>query len=268
MRPVASWVLSVSLLASCLALACSSHSSRVNGVGDLRFSAEEPFFATIEWTTQTLLDVTGINGVVTITGVSGADALTVSALRKVKSDTQADANARLAGLRVEMDSTATGFGVRTDQPSDTEGRTYTVDYTITAPRELVLSVTNPNGDVTVQAFDDDVTLTVINGVIQAYDIGGDAHLTVGNGQVIMTSALAADGTFDLRATNGSIELNVPTPTNAGVMGSWTNGSMSVVNLSLANEVRTSSSLTGMLGNGDGTILLTIVNGTIVLAGTV
>ncbi len=62
--------------------------------------------------------------------------------------------------------------------------------------------------------------------------------------------------------NGNIELEIPQNTSADFSANVTNGAIQILNLTLQNEVATTRSLRGTLGNGQGTIKTNTVNGNI------
>ena len=75
-----------------------------------------------------------------------------------------------------------------------------------------------------------------------------------------------DGYLDLRAVNGLLDLAVPVDTSAIVSVTMVNASFLVQNLPIQASISTSNQYLGTLGDGEASIELSTVNGTIVLRG--
>jgi hypothetical protein len=210
--------------------------------------AEETFSLEDNVTTQNTLSVAGINGTISVTASADADSVAVTGVRRVGSESFEDAQAHLPELQVQVSSTADEILVETIQPTETGGRNYTVNYTITIPEGMNVSVANTNGNVNLR------------------QIVGSALVDLTNGRISARVTLLADGTIDLMTVNGNVELNIPQTTNADLSASVTNGNITVTNLTVQNEVLTTNSVQGTLGNGQGTIILRTTNGNITANG--
>ena len=141
-----------------------------------------------------------------------------------------DAADHLKYISIDIDKFTDELIVKTLQPKFSDGRGYNVNYTITVPTSLNLTVKNVNGKI--------------------------------SGKVSMPS----NGTVDMSLENGSIELDIPQNTSADFSASLVNGSISVHNLTLKNKVETKRSLQGTLGDGEGLITLRTTNGNITALG--
>jgi len=189
-----------------------------------------------------------INGTIDVIGVDGLGVIRVSGEKRVRADTRRDAEEGLDRLDVVVTETATQVLARTDQPHMSEGKTYTVDYTIEMPADMVLDINHVNGDIDVVGSENDVNVNLVNGMITA-------DLTLRPGGAVQANLI-----------NGTIEVMVPTSTSAMLACTITNGSIDSSNLNITNESSTSRTLHGQLGEGDGTITLSTVNGAILLTG--
>jgi len=87
-----------------------------------------------------------------------------------------------------------------------------------------------------------------------------------NGQLNAKLALPPQGTCKMSTVNGQILLTIPKTTSAEFFASVTNGEINLANLSLNNSVSTPKSLRGRMGDGQGTITLSTVNGNISVSG--
>jgi hypothetical protein len=272
------------LLAAALLLSSCFFTDGIVGVRNHNYSATADFSYAIPVTSQSLLQLEGINGTVEITGVTDLDTVEIYGVRRVESDSETDAEAHLDLLLVLVADTANRVQVRTDQPGSSSGRNYIVNYHCRVPAAWDIALANTNGDVIladlggdlvvrltnggveVDSVAGDLDLAVTNGSLLLWDISGevDAHLT--NGSVIARVVLPASGMCKIGVTNGPIDLRIPDDTSATVNLTVTNGTIDVENLTLANLHVSPTSLTGRLGTGLGTIRLDTTNGVIVLRG--
>jgi len=219
------------------------------------FEAEESFSFEVEVGNRSQLRLQGVSGEITITGISGVNSVMITAIKRVGSESTQDAEEHLQELEVNVQSLANEVFVETIQPQDTGGRRYVVDYTITLPKDLEIQLANVNGIVTLYSIDNDVTVNNVNGDVTLIAIVGSVLVNLVNGIIESEVTLPLNGTIDLNTVNGNINLAIPANTSAGFSAAVTIGSISVSNLVLQNEVGTSTSLSGTLGNGQGTISL-------------
>jgi hypothetical protein len=219
------------------------------------FEAEEAFSEEVEVENRSQMRLKGVNDKITITGISGANSVIITGMKRVKSDSTQDAEAHLQELEVNVQSLANEVFVETILPQDTGGRIYEVDYTITLPKDLEIQITNVNRNVTLNAIDNNITVNNENGDVTLMEIFGSAVVNLTNGIIESEVTLPLNGTIDLNTVNGNINLDIPANTSAGFLATVNIGSISDSNLMFQNEVRTPTSLSGTLGNGQGTISL-------------
>lgn len=219
------------------------------------FKAEESFSFEVEVVNHTQFNLTGENGEITITGISGANSVMITGIKRVRSDSTQDAEEHLKELEVNVQNLANEVRVETIQPQDTGGRRYEVDYTITLPSFLKIQLANVNGSVTLNSIENDVTVNNVNGSVTLMKIVGSALVNLTNGIIESEVTLPLNGTIDLNTVNGNINLTIPVNTSAEFSAAVTIGNISISNLVLQNEVNTSTSLSGTLGSGQGTITL-------------
>jgi DUF4097 and DUF4098 domain-containing protein YvlB len=231
-----------------------------------QFSAQDTFIVDVTKATRRGLNLTGVNGSVSITGVSGATSISVFAVTRVEAPTQADANARLPQIEVQVDSTALAVIVETNQPKNTEGRNYVVNYTITVPQDFSIVINSANGDVKLKDINGIVSVNQANGNVKLDDIVGSTTVGMANGSVEGRVTLPLSGTLDINLANGEIDLEIPQSTSAQFRAEVGNGSVTVVGLNLQNAQVERYRVTGTLGGGDGTIDLDIANGEIYVEG--
>jgi hypothetical protein len=177
-----------------------------------------------------------------------------------------DAENHLDDLSVVPDSSESEARVRTEQPISSGGRDYIVDYTITLPDTFLVAAGGVNGKLDLQSLEGGVIVGYANVTINGTDLEGDTRMAIANGTIQTAVTLWPGGQVAISAANADIRLMVPVDTSARVQASTANGTIAVQNLTLSDEVRTDTSLTGTLGAGDGSINISIANGSIVLEG--
>jgi DUF4097 and DUF4098 domain-containing protein YvlB len=230
------------------------------------FFVNKTFSQNVALAGQLNLRLDGMNGEIEIIGEPGGDSVMVTAEARVGSDTFMDAQEGLDQLEVTVTDGNDEISVQTEQPNNTEGRQYIVDYTITVPSDLAVNVSLVNGHVTIQDIDNSISVILDNGNVDFLDIYGNAVVSVVNGNVIGKLIFFPAGEAMISTVNGDIELSIPTVTSAELFGLVDNGIISWDNLNLEDIQSTNKSLQGTLGTGSGLIDLKTVNGNIDILG--
>jgi hypothetical protein len=242
----------LALLPTCIFWSsCGDDGNLLDATGNISntdFVATESFTFNVEFKNQLQLRLQGINSGVVITGVAGANSIRITGEKRVGSESTADAREHLQDLEVNVEDMADEVYVKTIQPKDSRGRNYVVNYSITIPQNLKVRVDNTNGKITLN------------------DIFASAYVSQTNGDIEGEVTLPPDGAIDMSLTNGGIELDIPKNTSAEFSASLTNGNISVSNLDLRNRAQTPRSVSGICGDGRGTISLRTTNGSITVAG--
>lgn len=213
------------------------------------FLASESFTYNLDSAGRLVVRLEGINGSILVNGASTGSSLRITGEREVRSNSLEDARAHLEDLHVDIQDAGSEVFVRTRQPDVTEGRNYVVNYRLTLPASIELRITNVNGSLDLSGMTSSVSASLVNGRSEA------------------ALAVPPGGSVDLRTINGEIVLHLPRNTSAVFSAQVTNGTITLTNLVLRNEVRTTSSLRGTLAAGDGTVSLQTTNGAIRVDGT-
>lgn len=228
--------------------------------------AQEEFFFEEDATGSSEFRLEGVNGNIDVIAESGTEDLVVEGFKRVRSSSLADAQQQLERLDVVVTLEGDAIVVRTDQPSDTEGRTFEVEYDLTVPERLAGEILNVNGNILVDSMDDDVQVTTTNGNISLLDHSGNAVISTTNGNVVATVTIRLGGEIIMRAVNGNMDLDIPRSTSATFAARLANGDITTSNLSLSDAQATPVSLIGVLGDGEGEIDIETVNGNITARG--
>lgn len=224
-------------------------------VSNTNFEAVEPFSVEVPIGNHTQFSLIGEDGEINITGVAGANSVTITGIKRVLSESTVDAEAHLLELKVNVQDLANEVRVETIQPADSGGRIYIVNYTVTLPKFLKNRVNNINGIVTLDSIDNDVTVLNLNGNVTLTNVFGSASTNVLSGKVEGTVILPLNGVIDMKTLTGDINLEIPVNTSAKLSASVTVGTITAPNLVLQDEVSTPTFLSGTLGSGQGTIKL-------------
>ena len=260
---------------------CIIDSSVIGGFDE---EAKESFYHTVTVGNQQGFRIQNVNGSIDITGEVDATTVEVRGEKIVKSKSRADAVAHLDDIQIIIVEGGNEVFVRTEQPDNTSRRNYEVIYHVRVPASWLVTVVNINGQVAVDSVQNDVDVLLTNGDVLLSNVTGNLDVGLTNGNVGLTNLLGSveagvangriygdvtlplQGICQLSVTNGQIDLGLPVNTSAQFTAVVTNGSISISNLTLNNEATTQNSRTGTLGNGEGTITLTVVNGEITVNG--
>lgn len=235
-------------------------------VDNTNFTAERSFSYQVQVIDHSQLSLEAINGNIEITGTSNSDSVIITGIRRVGSESTEDAEEHLQLLEVSVEDLGNKILVKTIQPEKSYGRSYQVNYIITLPKDLEVLVSSVNGNVTLDSIYSDVIISNVNGTITLNEIYGSASVSLTNGEIAGEIIMPEDGIIDMSLVNGNIHLNIPVNASAIFTAIVTNGNIVVSNLVFQNQIVTSTSLSGTLGDGTGTISLITVNGNINVSG--
>lgn len=215
---------------------------------------------------RTGFQVIGINGTITVTGSTQSETFLISGVRQVRGCGRAQADGYFDDLEVEVTETAQDIVVRTLQPQNTSPCTLVVDYELTVPARLAGEVIDVNGEITITGLDQGVSVTLVNGPVTLADVEHATTVRLTNGSITADLVPAGTDRIDVLTVNGSIGLEIPTSTGAELTATVTNGTISITNLTVSNQVSSGTSITGTLGTGEGEIVVRTTNGSIALTG--
>lgn len=235
-------------------------------VSSTDFVAADSFSYEIEIGVHTSLNLEGVNGDVTITGLSETGSVLIWGEKRVGSESTQDAEEHLKKLDVSVTDMQSSVTVKTVQRDQTHGRSYVVDYNISLPKDLRVLVTNVNGGVAIDSINSSLYVVNVNGQITLNQIFCSTQVNSVNGQIQAKMTLPTNGVIVMYTMNGGINLNIPQSTSAEFSASAANATISISDLILINLVSTPTSLTGTLGDGQGVISLSTTNGNISVYG--
>jgi DUF4097 and DUF4098 domain-containing protein YvlB len=271
------------LLAACALMfsACA-----IDGVVDYSGDATvvEEFSFEVAVRNQNRFRLEGVNGSIDIVGVPGASKVEIWGERRVKSESTEDARAYLKNLEVRVTDSDEEVFVKTIQPRETQGRNLEVVYHIRMPDDWEALVNNVNGNVLIDSLAGNVSVGLVNGNVQLQKISGTISVGLTNGNVVLAKivgntlialvngnidaglTLPQQGTCEMSAVNGTIDLQIPQNTSAQLLAEVVTGSISTTGLSIHDKITAPTSVRGRLAGGEGKIALKTVNGNIIVKG--
>jgi DUF4097 and DUF4098 domain-containing protein YvlB len=243
----------------------ASESDNVAQRGD---EIREEFHQTYPLAADGRVSVENLNGNVRIT-ISDRNEVQVNAVKR------AYKQERLTEARIEVSSTADAIRIKTRYPN--EDQTFTdderahynnpaiVEYSIVVPRKARLeSLDVVNGSLEIDGVEGDVKASSVNGRVIVHGLMGEAKLNTVNGNVEATFAQLTEAKpLSLGSVNGSVDVVIPSDSNAVVRAETINGSIkNDFGLAVQHGEYVGHSLYGQLGAGGPRIKLSNVNGSI------
>ena len=258
-RRSATWIgAALGSFCALLTLAVAAHAS------DHRGAYTEEFHQTYAITADGRVELDNINGPVHISAWDRNEV-------KVDAVKYADNKDRLEEAKIEIDSAKDRLSIRTKYPRHDNNWNWgshdnpaSVEYTITVPRNARLDeIKLINGALDVTGVSGEVRASCINGRLEARDISGRAKLATINGRLDASFAHLASQDIDLNSVNGSLELTIPSDSNAEVEASTVSGGIgNDFGLHVNNHRFVGHDLRGEIGKGGAHIRLSDVNGRI------
>jgi DUF4097 and DUF4098 domain-containing protein YvlB len=255
-RRSATWLgAALGSLCALLILAIGAHAS------DHRGAFTEEFHQTYPITSDGRIELDNINGAVHISSWDRNEV-------KVDAVKYADAKEKLEEAKIEIDSGKDYVSIRTHYPEHNEWGSHnnpaSVEYTLTVPRTARLDeIKLINGALDITGVAGEVRASCINGRLEAHDLAGRAKLSTINGRMDAHFAQLAGQDIDLNSVNGSLELTIPSDSNAEVEASTVSGGISNdFGLHVNHHRFVGHDLRGEIGTGGAHIRLSDVNGRI------
>jgi len=229
--------------------------------------ASEPFSYDVTLQNQSTFQIEAVNGYIEIVGVTGTSSVSIAGVKRVGSESVRDAEEHLENLEVRVTQSENNIIVETVQPQNTGGRSYIVDYEIRVPDHLQGVVLEVNGGITIEGMRAGLDAELVNGEVELFRMEGNTEVTVVNGSITSEIAMPIGGSLVQSIVNGQILLTIPDTTSADFTARIDNGTITLSGLTLSDQTVGDELVTGRLGSGEGTILLTVTNGEIEVIGS-
>ena len=210
------------------------------------------------------LNVENINGDITITAGSG-NAVHVIATKKAGTQEYLD------GMEIHVSANDDRISIRTEHPKS-KSRWFgmgessgSVSYEIIAPADANLdSIETVNGEIEIAGIGGDVSADTTNGDINISDLRGNLEADTVNGSVMASfESFGGRQRVSAETVNGRIQLRLPENASASVNASTVNGGIDADDFGLqVDKGFLGRDCDGEIGDGDGRIKLSTVNGAI------
>jgi DUF4097 and DUF4098 domain-containing protein YvlB len=258
-RQSATWLGAVlGTICALLVLALGAHAS------DRRGALSEEFHQTYALPADGRVELDNINGSVHITSWDQNQV-------KVDAVKYADTKERLDEAKIEIDAKSNSISIRTHYPNHDQNWNWgshnnpaSVEYTLTVPRTARLDeIKLINGSLDIAGVSGEVNASCINGRLEARNLAGRARLSTINGHLDARFDQLAGKSMDLNSVNGSLDLTIPSDSNAEVEASTVSGNINNdFGLHVNNHRFVGHDLSGELGHGGTRVKLSNVNGRI------
>jgi DUF4097 and DUF4098 domain-containing protein YvlB len=251
------WLGSIlSILGALLTLGLQAHASP-----DHRGSLTEEFHQSYALTADGRVELDNINGDVHISSWDRNEV-------KVDAIKYADTKEDLEEAKIEIDSGKDHLSIQTKYPHRDQGWNWgshnhpaSVEYTLTVPRTVRLDeIKLINGQLDVNGVSGEVRASCINGRLEAAGLAGRAKLSTINGHLEAKFGQLAGKSVELNSVNGSVDLTIPSDSNAEVEASTISGGIHNDFGLRVNGHMVGHDMRGELGNGGTQIHLSNVNG--------
>lgn len=194
------------------------------------------------------LNLENTNGVVTIIGSDTATHFHFDVVKRVKSyRSSTNAEDHINDIVISYGQYGDVIEVKVDHPNDNK-LDYEIEFTITGPIIFDYKIIEGNGNVDINS------------------VSRNLQVTVGNGNTNADVILLNNCSVKLETGNGNVSLTIPGITDAQLTATVGNGTITKSNLPFENEISTNKTFHGILGNGEGNILITLGNGNVMLNG--
>ena len=217
------------------------------------------------------------NGRVSLSNVNGSITVTAWDRNEVKmvAIKSAESRERLAEVDIKIDARPEYLSIETDygdwktrdNRTGRDNGNLTVEYQLSVPRGAVLNeIETVNGSVSVADFTNYTKVSAVNGTVRAANLRGTANLSTVNGEVVADFERLEPGSkINLDTVNGTVNLVIPSDSNATVKAESLNGNIANdFGLPVHKGKYVGRDLYGRLGNSTGnnevSIKLESVNG--------
>jgi DUF4097 and DUF4098 domain-containing protein YvlB len=165
-----------------------------------------------------VLDISNVSGNISVREAAG-DAISVEAIKHVRTRDAADGKAQLAAINVTMTERGNRVEVRTSYPTNQHTHA-SVDYVVTAPAGSSVYAKSVSGNVDVTGIRGELRAESVSGDVKAIDTANASQVKSVSGDVEVTGVTSKDD-LTVSSVSGDITLqavkarNVDTDTVSG-----------------------------------------------------
>ena len=195
--------------------------------------------------------------------VTGWDQATVagSARIQVQADTEAEARSIASQIVIGTSSGA----LKADGPDSKSGRSWSVNYVLSAPRHSDIEIEALNGPVSIAGISGQIKATTPNGPMALTELGGNVHARATNGplSVVLAGTSWQGEGLDAATVNGPVTVVVPDGYSAQLEARTVNGPFRVdIPITLPGDLPSSRvrSIKAPIGGGGAPVRVATTNG--------
>lgn len=217
---------------------------------------------------KTGIKLNNVSGKVTISRGDSASGIIVKA-DKIGYVKKKDLDKPLDNMKVDIDSAGSVVQIKSELERDREWfhwdfKGKEINYHITVPPSIKVSVDNVNGEIELNGINSEVEASTVNGTITFDNLCGIKDLSTVNGKI--SGTIDSVKNIKLETVNGSIDLGITKTFSGSIKATVVNGRIKYENLTLSDPVEEKKSLRGYIGNRDNELSIDAVNGRITLTG--
>lgn len=227
---------------------------------------EARYFREIPLQPGTALRVEGIEGTVLVRGEPGRRHLTIHAVRRVRAEEPEAANDLLDHVNVFVWETPWETVVQTVQPDLASEVQFGIDYLISVPSSVEVTVVVSDGVVRVSGIEANVWVESQSGDVVLRDLEGSVWVDLAEGSIDTDMVLPPGHVLVHRVGKGGARVRVQKDVSAEFLAKIATGTIDIDGLSLLQRTPTESTIEGVLGTGDGVIHLDVGEGWVEVKG--
>jgi hypothetical protein len=219
------------------------------------YGLEKQFNQTYALQPAGTVELQNVNGTIEVYGWD-RDEVQVHAIKTTK-----HRESDLDRVSIEVESTPKALSILTRYPQN-EGVEVTVQYELRVPHGARLErIGTVNGTLRISGVDSVEELHTVNGNVEVFEASGAIRARTTNGNIHLELAhLSSPAGATLETTNGSLDLAVPSDTQANIEARCLNGNFLSELPVTAQSSQRLREVRGQLGQGGAPLQLRTVNG--------
>ena len=236
------------------------------GFGPLEGRATDEWTKTYQLPAGGEIEIGNTNGRIDVEGVDGTTA-DVRAERIARATTDEAAKELLPRIKINEDVKPNHITIETVKMGGIMlGAGVEVRYTVRAPKNAVVTLTNTNGLISIKNLSGRTSAHTTNGGVRGNDMAGAVDAGATNGGVNVDFAVIGKDPITLTTTNGGVAINLPEDAKADVVATCTNGGINVSGVKMEMTEQSRRRVEGKINGGGAAIELKTTNGGIRIRG--
>jgi hypothetical protein len=217
---------------------------------------------------KTGIELANANGDIKVYKGDSASGIVIRA-EKIAKVKKRDLNKPFTEARVEIDSTSEIIKINTEFESSNGifrfdfGRDVEINFNISIPPGVKLSIDNTNGDLRITDISNDVQVSIVNGGVDVDNTSGLNKFDITNGKI--KGSLDSTKGLIIDITNGGVDLKLDSTFSANFNIETVNGKITQENLNFETLTAENKYLRGKIGSSSAEVKIDVVNGKVKLS---